>query len=226
MIKDYIQLMKPGIIIGNLITSMGGFLLASKGHFEYKFFWMILGLSLIIGSGCVFNNYHDRKIDEKMNRTKNRALVKKTISPIQALIFGTFLLIISIVILGLKTNFLTLVTALIGFIVYVLIYSPLKIRSVHGTLIGSVAGAIPPVVGYVAYSGRYDLGAFLLFLIITFWQMPHFYAISIYRLNEYGEAKVPVLPRVKGLMATKKQIFLYTFLFLIAVILLSITGYT
>ena len=227
MLKTYYKLTKPGIIMGNAITATGGFFLASRGYFNLALLgYMLLGLSLIMASGCVFNNYIDRSIDKKMARTKNRALVKGEIPVVNALVFATCLLIGGSAILEMFTNLLTLVVALIGFIVYVFIYTPLKTRSTHGTLIGSISGAVPPVVGYVTVSDKLDLGALLLFLIIALWQMPHFFAIAMYRISEYKAACIPVLPAVKGMYVTKVQMLIYTTAFLLTSLLPTVFGYT
>jgi protoheme IX farnesyltransferase len=222
MLKDYIKLTKPGIIVGNLVTACGGFFMASKGKFFPElFFSMLCGLSLVIASGCVFNNFKDRFIDAKMTRTKNRPLVKGSVNIFNALCFGAALLILGLLLLHVKTNPVALWSAVLGFIFYVYVYTPIKQISSYGTLVGSISGAIPPVCGYCAFSGSLDLGAFLLFSIITAWQMPHFYAISVYRQEEYKLANVPVLPLVRGLKNTKVQMNLYTALFLLT----SITPY-
>jgi protoheme IX farnesyltransferase len=225
--KDYIALMKPGIIVGNLITAIAGFFFASKGEMASKeWIGMVLGLSCVIGSGCVFNNYHDRFIDERMKRTEKRALVKGTISPNQALLFGSLLLFLGIILLYTLTNPLATFLAALGFVGYVLIYTPMKIRSVYATLIGSLPGAIPPIVGYAAFSNQFNFAAFLLFLIVAFWQMPHFYAISLYRMDEYRSAKIPIYPVVKGVFATKLQMIFFTFAFGVSAILPWFFGYT
>ena len=227
MLKTYYKLTKPGIIMGNAITASGGFFLASRGHIDLASFgFMLLGLSLIMASGCVFNNYIDRVIDEKMARTKNRALVKGEIPVRNALVFAVSLVTSGSLVLGVFTNFLTLAVAVAGFVVYVFIYTPLKTRTTHGTLIGSISGAIPPVVGYVAVSGRLDLGSLLLFVIISLWQMPHFFAIAMYRLSEYKAALIPVLPVVKGIYVTKVQMLIYTMAFLLTSLLPTVFGYT
>ena len=227
MLKNYVQLTKPGIIIGNLITAIGGFFLALHRAFDPAcFFAMFFGLSLVIASGCVLNNIKDKAIDEKMSRTKNRAMVKGSISIRAAHQFAVILLIAGVCILSVFTNLLTTAMALLGFIVYVFIYTPMKKQSIHGTLIGSIAGAIPPVVGYCAVSGYVDLGAILLFLIVALWQMPHFYAIALYRMGEYQAAAVPVLPVINGIANTKTQMFYYTLAFAIASLLPTYFGYT
>lgn len=227
VLKSYFSLAKPGIIWGNAITAIGGFALASKGHFDFWLFLAMLeGLSLIIASACVFNNCIDRELDGKMERTKNRALVQGWIGLKQALIYGVVLGLLGIYILAVLTNFLTLLLALVGLTVYVLAYSFLKYQTVYGTLIGSIAGAMPPVVGYTAVTHRFDLGALILFLMIALWQMPHFYAIAIRRIQDYSAANLPMLPLVKGIRATKIQMIAYTAAFLLVSLMLTFLGYT
>jgi heme o synthase len=227
MIKTYYMLTKPGIIAGNAITTMGGFILASKGRLD---FWLLLatliGLSLVIASAGVFNNYLDRDADEKMERTKNRPLVKRLISEQKALIFASALGVLGFCVLFLYTNLLTVLIALTGFFIYVVLYAILKYQSVHGTIIGSLAGAVPPVVGYCAASGRFDAGAAILFSILVLWQMPHFFSIAIYRLSDYQAASIPVLPVEQGIHATKIQMLVYIAAFIIASSLLTLFHYT
>lgn len=226
MIKEYYHLTKPGIIYGNLITAAGGFLLASKGHIQFGLFLAILaGTSLVIASACVFNNYIDRGIDQKMERTKQRAMVKGSISGPAALTYGAILFILGVAILAWYTNFLTLGIGLIAFIVYVAVYGVGKRRSVHGTIIGSVAGAAPVVAGYTTVTNRFDLGAFVLFAILVLWQMPHFYSIAMYRLDEYKAADIPVLPLKTSMRTTKIQILAYITAFIVAVVSLTVFGY-
>lgn len=175
MIKTYYELTKPGIIFGNAVTTTAGFLLASKGDIDWwLFFATLIGLSLIIASACVFNNYIDREIDQKMTRTKNRALAKGLIPVQRAITFAICLGLIGVAFLDLYTNPLTLLVALTGFFVYVVVYGICKRRSVYGTLVGSIAGGVPPVVGYCAVSNQFDTGALLLFTTVALWQMPHF----------------------------------------------------
>jgi protoheme IX farnesyltransferase len=227
MLKDYIQLTKPGIIIGNLITAVGGFFLGLSTAFNtISFLAMFFGLTLVIAAGCVLNNIQDKAIDEKMKRTRNRVIVKGRVSIQAATYFGWILITLGLVILSLFTNLLTSAAAFLGFIVYVFIYTPMKKNSIHGTLIGSIAGAVPPVVGYLAASGRLDLGAALVFVIIALWQMPHFYAIALYRMEEYKAASVPVLPLINGIASTKTQMFYYTLAFAFASLLPYYFNYT
>ena len=206
MIKAYYLLAKPGIIYGNALTAIGGYFLAAKGIFDLSLFLsMLFGLSFVIGSACVFNNIMDQGIDSKMARTKKRALVTKTIPEFHAVVYGSILGILGFLLLLCNTNVLTALIAFIGFIFYVIVYGIFKRKSVHGTVIGSISGAVPPVVGYCAVTNNLDLGAFLLFIILVIWQMPHFYAIAIFRRDDYVAASIPVLPIKKGLFQTKIQ---------------------
>ena len=226
MLGAYYRLTKPGIVYGNAITAAGGFLLASKRHIDIGLLLATLaGLSLIIASACVFNNYIDRDIDKKMVRTKKRALVSGIISGRNALIYASLLGLTGGLILGLFTNLLTLSIALAGLFAYVVLYGVGKRRTVHGTVIGSISGAVPPVVGYTAVTDRLDTGALLLFIILVCWQMPHFYAIAIYRSKDYTAAKIPVLPLKRGLRHTKIQMAGYILAFTAATIALAGFGY-
>lgn len=228
MIKTYYSLTKSGLVYGNVITVAAGFLLASRGTINlWLFLATLIGMSFVIASGCVFNNYIDRDIDVKMERTKDRALVKGLISSHGAIIFGIILGLVGFLVLALYTNILTVSVALAGFFVYIVLYSLwAKRNSVYGSLIGSISGATPPLVGYCAVSNHFDGGAVILFLILVLWQMPHFYAIAIRRYDEYAAAGIPVLPVKKGIRATKIQMLLYIIAFIVAALMLTVFGYT
>ena len=226
MIKAYYALTKPGIIYGNALTAIGGYFLAARGQGNMGgFLAMLIGICLVMASGCVFNNYLDRDIDRLMKRTKNRALVTGEISPRNALIYATILGVMGLGLLGLANNLLSAALGALGLFFYGIVYGIGKRRSEHGTLLGSISGAIPPVVGYAAYAGKLDLGALLLFLILAAWQMPHFYAIAIYRQNDYADAGIPVLPIKRGVLATKIQILVYVIAFAVACWQLQAQGY-
>ncbi len=225
-LKHYYVLTKPGIVYGNAITAAAGFFLASKGHLDLGLFAAaVAGISLVIASACVINNYIDRHIDDKMARTKNRALVSGKISVAHALIFATCLGLAGFALLMFGANLLAAFITFIGFFFYVVMYSIWKRRSVHGTIVGSISGAVPITAGYCAVTGRFDTGALLLFLILVVWQMPHFYAIAIYRQKDYAAAGIPVLPIKAGLPATKRQMLVYIVVFICLTILLAAFGY-
>jgi len=227
MIKSYLQVTKPGIIIGNLISVVGGFLLAAKGHMDHTLFsYTILGVSLVVASGCAFNNLIDRDIDRKMERTKNRVLVKGLVSVHTTFALAIVLGVLGFAILYFGANPLAMWLAVMGFVVYVFVYSLyMKRHSVYGTLIGSLSGAAPPVIGYCAVSNEFDTGALILLAIFSLWQMPHSYAIAIFRFKDYQAANIPVLPVVKGIAVAKHHILLYIIAFMFAALMLSIGGY-
>lgn len=227
VIKPYYYLTKPGIVYGNWLSVIAGFFLASRGSFNpLLFITTLLGIGFVMASGCVFNNYIDRDIDEKMDRTKRRALVTKKIPVRNALIFGTILGILGFGLLYFFTNLLTTFIAFIGFFFYVIVYTFSKRKTVYGTLLGSISGAVPPVVGYTAVTNNFDAAALLLFMLLVIWQMPHFYAIAIFRLQDYKEAGIPVLPVKRGINFTKIEIVGYIILFTLTIPFLTLLGYT
>ena len=226
-LKSYYRLTKPGIVYGNLMYAAAGFLLAAGRHIDLPLFIATLaGTSLVIAGACVYNNVLDRNIDSRMKRTQKRAMVTQVISIRNALIYATILSITGFGLLMFFVNWLVVAIEAAGTIVYVLVYGWAKRSTIHSTVIGSVSGSVPPVAGYAAVSGRLNGGALLLFLILTFWQMPHFYAIATYRLKDYREAGLPVLTVKKGVRAAKYQIVAYITAFIIAAALLSLYGYT
>jgi protoheme IX farnesyltransferase len=226
-LKHFIQITKPGIIFGNVLSVAGGFFLASKGHVDIGLFLAaVIGTSLVVASGCVFNNCIDRDIDVKMERTKNRVLVQGLVSVKLALIYATVLGVVGVGLLYTKANALAALFAVIGFVIYVGFYSLyLKRRSVHGTLVGSLSGAMPPVIGYVAVSNSFDLAALTLLVMFSLWQMPHSYAIAIFRFNDYRAASIPVLPVKRGIRVAKRHILIYILAFLLATLMLTFGGY-
>ncbi len=223
---EYYRLTKPGIVRGNFLNTLTGFLLASSGNVDVKLLgFTLLGISLIVACGCVLNNILDINIDSKMKRTQKRALVSGRISVRSATIYASVLGITGSLLFGLFVNILALLLALLGLFMYVLVYGYFKRASVHGTFIGSISGAIPPVVGYAAVSNDIDLGAALIFLTIVFWQMPHFYAVAIYSSKDYKAASIPVLPIVKGMESVKRQTISYMVAFFGAILSLWAFGY-
>lgn len=229
-LKAYYRLAKPGIIYGNVMTATAGFLLGSDGKIDFiGLLSALAGTTLVIASACVLNNYIDRDIDAKMKRTNKRALVSGKVTGMQALAYASVLGIIGFTILATQTNILTLCLGAIGFIDYVALYTWSKRHTVFATLVGSISGAMPITAGYTAATNTLDIGALLLFIILLLWQMPHFYAIALFRQSDYAAAHIPVLPIVKGKHYAKVQILLYIVAFAIAIAtstIYSITGYT
>ena len=222
LLKIYYELVKPGIVYGNLLTTVAGFFLGAAGIISWtQLLATLVGIALVIGSACVFNNLIDRDIDDRMERTRDRALIKKEISSRHAGIFALILILAGAAILIYFVNLTAFAVAMIGFVAYVFLYTPLKRSSVHSTLVGTLAGAVPPVVGYVGASNRLDLAALLLFLILVFWQMPHFFAIGIRRRSDYAAAGLPILPVARGVSTTKKQMLWYLLGFIVVSLLLA-----
>lgn len=229
MLTTYYNLTKPGIVYGNLVNTTSGFLLAcvlQETFSTTRMLGVLGGTALVIACGCVINNYIDRGIDQHMQRTKNRALVRGDVSGRSALIFAAVLGALGFIVLWRWTNILTLSIGVIGLVDYIVAYGYWKRHSPVGTLVGSISGATPPLAGYVAVVGGVDMGAVLVFLLFAAWQMPHFYAIALYRSREYKAAGIPVLPLRKGRHYTKIAMMAYIGLFVVCSILLTVFGYT
>ncbi|WP_245134769.1 heme o synthase [Acinetobacter nosocomialis] len=228
MLKKYLFLTKPGILFGNFVTTLGGFFLAAQGSIDILLLLLtLIGTTLVVASGCVVNNIIDQDIDTKMQRTQNRALVKKTISPTVALIYAFLLGIIGFSILWFGVNGYAFLFAVIGFVVYVGFYSLwTKRTSIHQTVIGSISGASPPVIGYTAVTHQFDVAALLLFLAYGLWQMPHSWAIAIYRFDDYKNAGIPILPVARSIYRTKIECVIYILLFAAVLNGLYCFGYT
>lgn len=226
--RRYLTVTKPGIIMGNLISVAGGFLLASKGEIDYMLMAAtLIGLSLVVASGCAINNCIDRDIDAKMQRTRSRVTVTGEMSVKAAFWHGIVLGVVGFALLAVYTNATAVFFAALGYVVYVGVYSLyMKRNSVYGTLVGSLSGAVPPVVGYCAVSGQFDAAAAILLVMFSLWQMPHSYAIAIFRFKDYEAANIPVLPVAEGIEKAKLHIVFYIALYAIVTMMLSIAGYT
>ncbi len=226
--RRYLTVTKPGIIMGNLISVAGGFLLASRGEIDYMLMAAtLIGLSLVVASGCAINNCIDRDIDAKMQRTRSRVTVTGEMSVKAAFWHGIVLGVVGFALLAVYTNATAVFFAALGYVVYVGLYSLyMKRNSVYGTLVGSLSGAVPPVVGYCAVSGQFDAAAAILLVMFSLWQMPHSYAIAIFRFKDYEAANIPVLPVAEGIEKAKLHIVFYIAVYAIVTMMLSIAGYT
>ena len=226
--RSYLQLIKPGITLSNTLTGIAGFFLATSlvGFKLTTLIGVIIGIASIIASACVVNNVLDRKIDRRMKRTAKRIVASGVISVHRALVFAVILGLIGFVSIILLTNLLTFLLGMIAYVWYVAIYGFAKRTTALSTVIGGVAGALPPVAGYTALTGHIDVAAITLFLVLFFWQMPHFYAIAMFRRSDYESAKLPVWSVKYGMASTKRQILIFTMLYAISATLLTFYGYT
>ena len=223
VVNDYVQLMKPGVLTELLITTLGAMLVASDGIPSVGLVLVtLLGGILTAGGANVINCYIDRDIDATMNRTKKRATVTGRMQPRSALIYGIGITVAGTLTLGLLVNWLAAGLALAGNLYYVFIYTLwLKRTTPHNIVVGGAAGAVPPLVGWAAVTGTLEAPAWIMFAIIFYWTPPHFWALSLLKMGEYGRANVPMLPVVAGEEETRRQVFLYTVL-LTAVTLLMV----
>lgn len=227
-LRRYLLVTKPGIVCGNLIAAAGGFILASRGQADMgRLFFTVLAISLAVASGCVFNNWLDRDLDRRMKRTRNRILARGLMTGRAAVLYGLMLGATGLVLLAVFANQLSMFIVLAGLAVYVGLYTLLlKRRSRFAVLVGSLAGAAPPLAGYCAAANRFDLGALLLLLLFTLWQVPHSLAIAIFRLGDYHAAAIPVLPVSRGVATARKQLLVSIAAFAAVSLLPTFCGYT
>ena len=220
-VRDFIALSKPLIVGLLLITTYGGLVIGGKAWPSFSLtIWTLIGGALAAGGSSALNQYIDRELDKRMQRTAKRPLADRRLTDAEGLAFGLALSLISYYVLACFVNGLAALLSLAGIIYYVILYSLwLKKATVQNIVIGGGAGAIPPMVGYAAATGHLDWTAWILFAIIFMWTPPHFWALAIVRMKDYEKAGVPMLPVVRGEMETRRQIFIYT-IELIAVTLL------
>ena len=182
---------------------------------------VLIGGSLASGGASSINQYLEHDIDTKMSRTNDRPIATGTIKPINALIFGIVLNIISLFVFIIYTNLLSGLLAIGATIFYVVVYTIILKRSTHQNIvIGGAAGAIPPIIGWTAVTGSIGIPALILFAIIFIWTPPHFWALSLILKDDYAAAKIPMLPVVHGIEKTKKEIFKYSILVFITTLTL------
>ncbi|MBL4243230.1 protoheme IX farnesyltransferase [Vibrio fluvialis] len=227
MIKGYISITKPGIIIGNLISVAAGYFLAAKSEAAdvALLAYTLTGVAMVIASGCVVNNIFDRDIDLRMDRTRGRLLAQGEINVDHAFVYAIALLLGGTALLYRMANPLSTVVVLLGYVFYVFFYTMwYKRTSVYGTLVGSVSGAVPPLVGYLAVTNYISLEAVLLFALFCLWQMPHSYAIAMFRMQDYKTAGIPVLPVVSGIEKARKHMMAYVVAFNLVALALFLLG--
>ncbi len=223
--RDYLELTKPKVVALLLLTAAVGMHLATNQAVPLAiFFWASLGIGLTMAGSAAINHAVDQRIDLLMSRTHQRPVATGRISVSQAIIFALLLCITGLGILYFKINLLTTVLTLLGGVGYAIIYTLyLKRATPQNIVIGGLAGAIPPLLGWTAITNNIHPHALLLVLIIFVWTPPHFWALAIYRHEEYARAKIPMLPVTHGIAFTKTQTLLYTILLVIASLLPYLT---
>jgi len=224
--RDYLELCKPRVVLLMLLTVVVGMYLAAPGWIDLSLVALTLvGVGLSAGSAAAINHLVDRHIDAVMARTKKRPVARGRVSVVQALIFAITIGFIGLVLLFLFVNPLTALLTFITLIGYAGIYTGyLKRATSQNIVIGGLAGAAPPLLGWVAVTNQLTPESLLLVLIIFTWTPPHFWALAIYRFEEYRHAQIPMLPVTHGIPYTKLSIYLYTILLLLVSILPFIIG--
>ena len=225
---DYYEMTKPKVVMLLLLTALVGMCLASENWIS----WQILvagltGIGFLSSAAAVINHVVDRRIDSQMARTFNRPVPKGKITPQKALIFAAILSVLGYVILELWVNRLTALLTLASLVGYACIYTMfLKRATPQNIVIGGLAGAAPPLLGWTSVTGEINPQALLLVLIIFTWTPPHFWALAIHREKDYARAQVPMLPVTHGIDFTKTSILLYTVLLLVVCLLPYLIGMT
>ncbi|MGI9275861.1 MAG: heme o synthase [Endozoicomonas sp.] len=224
--KDYLELTKPKVVALMVLTVVIGMCLATPGLVPLDIFiYGNIGIAFCAGSAAVINHVVDRRIDDIMARTHNRPIARGRVEPREALMFAFTLGILGMAILVWLVNPLTAWLTLASLIGYAVIYTSwLKRATPQNIVIGGLAGAAPPLLGWTAVTGQFEGHALLLVLIIFAWTPPHFWALAIHRKDEYARADVPMLPVTHGEAYTKLHILLYTVIMLLVSILPFLTG--
>ena len=215
-LRGYIALTKPRIISLLVFTALGGMFLGARGVPDPLLVILVLGGGALAAGGAnALNHYLDRDIDGLMGRTAGRPIVSGSIPPQHAMWFGIALNVVAFIILGAFVNILSALLTLSATLFYVFVYTKaLKRSTPQNIVIGGAAGAIPPMVGWVAVTGTLGLPALYMFAIVFFWTPPHFWALSLMIKDDYQRAGIPMLPVVAGVKNTKLYILLYTILLL------------
>jgi protoheme IX farnesyltransferase len=217
-LRDLVTLAKPRITLMVVITAAGGLFLtgrvgenAGRGPTAATVLSTLIGTALIVAGANALNMYMERDIDKRMDRTKNRPLPAGRLAPKIALWFGLALSAISVPILAIGANPLTALLAVSANVLYVLAYTPLKQHSQYALHVGAIPGAIPPLLGWTAGTGRIDAAGVVLFAILFLWQIPHFVAIALFRKADYARAGLVVLPNVVGELDARHTIIRWIF---------------
>ncbi len=208
---DYVQLMKPRVMALVVFTAVIGLLLAPGSISLFMGFIVVLCISIGAGASGALNMWYDADIDRVMKRTENRPVPAGKITPDAALAFGVTLSILSVMTLGVLINWLAAFLLAFTIFFYSTVYTIwLKRSTPQNIVIGGAAGAIPPMIGWAAVTNTVSLESFSLFVIIFLWTPPHFWALALFRADDYKAAGIPMMPNVQGEASTRLQILLYT----------------
>ncbi|SDW79927.1 protoheme IX farnesyltransferase [Marininema mesophilum] len=225
--RDWLELSKPRITISNALACVVGFWTAggSTTHQLPIFLGTLVGIVLLVSGSCMLNNWIDQDIDPLMERTRSRVLPQGRLHPMMVAIFGILSVILGIGILAFFVNSWAAGLGGVGALFYIVIYSLwLKRVSTWNTVVGGISGAVPPLIGWVAATGSPDVGGWILFLILFFWQPAHFFALAMLNVEDYRRAGIPMYPVIRGSSETKMQILLYVSLLLPTSLALQIVG--
>ena len=215
-VKDYIMLMKPRVMSLVVFTAFCGMIMAPGNIHPLIAFVSILCTTLGAGSSAAINMWYDRDIDAVMKRTQKRPIITGAIEASEALSFGVITGVISVVLMALCVNLISAALLATTILYYIFVYTVwLKRSSVQNVVIGGAAGALPPMIGWAAVSGDISWQSFSLFAIIFIWTPPHSWALALFRVQDYRDCSVPMMPVIKGELYTKKQIFFYSILMII-----------
>jgi protoheme IX farnesyltransferase len=214
-VRDYVQLLKPRVMTLVVFSGIAGLVVAPGSLHPVLAAVAILCIAVSAGAAGAINMWYDRDIDAVMARTKRRPIPTGRVEPSEALTFGVVLSVFSTMVMGLAVNWTAAALLALATLFYVFVYTVwLKRRTPQNIVIGGAAGAFPPMIGWAATTGTVDPGSMVLFGLIFMWTPPHFWALALYRCEDYAKVGVPMLPVVAGKRATKRQMLLYTLLLL------------
>lgn len=225
LVRDYIRLTKPWIMILLLVTAFGGMVIAAESLPSLNLIVVVMfGGAMAAGGAGALNHALEQNVDRKMRRTESRPVAGGRISRARATVFGLTLNVGAFALLWVGANPLSAILAITGTLLYVIVYTQwLKHSTVQNVVIGGAGGAIPPLVGWAAVTGGLTLPAYYLFALVFFWTPPHFWALALLIRDDYAAAGVPMLPVVSGDAVARWAILLYTCLLLPLSILFSLS---
>lgn len=223
IVADYLALMKPRIVVLVLVTAFAAMWVAGNGSLSWAVaLCTLVGVALSAGAANAINCYIDRDIDAVMHRTRRRPLPAGRLQPRRALVFGVVTGTVAFIFLAVTVNLLSAALCTLALLFYVFVYTAwLKRSTPQNIVIGGAAGAAPPLVGWAAVTGEVGWAAYAMFAIVFVWTPPHFWALALFRRDDYRAAGVPMLPVVRGEAGTRRRILLYA----VGTVVVSLTLY-